>query len=136
MDGSKLKLKVVTPSNVLIETECDAVYSTGANGMFGVLLNHAPMMCPLAIGITKYVNDGKEFYLTTLGGIFQIDSNVVTILSDNAELGSDIDVQRAEAAKAKAESVLFSSDAARDDVLKAELKLAKALARLKAALHS
>ena len=135
MSDSRLNLKVVTPSGVLLEEEdCEAVYSTSESGVFGVLPQHIPMMCPLTIGITKYVKNKETKYLTTLGGIFQIENNNVTILSDNAELGEKIDVQRAKAAQERAEAILLSTKSSDTEVLKAQFKLAKALARLNAAL--
>ncbi len=136
MGENKLKLKVITPIGILLEDECDAVYSTSTQGEFGVLPDHIPMTTTLGVGYTKYVKSGKETYLTTLGGVFQIENNEVTILSDTAELGEDIDVAQANAEKQKAEALLAEHLADEANMTVAQISLAKALARLKVAVKS
>lgn len=136
MSDKKLKLRVVTPTKILIETECDAVYSTAENGEFGVLPGHIPMTTTLAVGYTKFVNNGEETYFTTLGGVFQIEHDVVTILSDTAEFGDDIDIAKAKEEKIKAEAILAEHTPDEANMTVAEIALAKSLARLKVAMKT
>ena len=136
MSEKKLTLKVITPIRVLLETECDAIYSTAVDGEFGVLPGHIPMTTTLGVGYTKYVNDKEEIYFTTLGGIFQIENDTVTILSDIAELGDEIDVVKAEDERKRAEAALAEHTPDEANMTKAEISLAKALARLKVAMKA
>jgi len=128
---SKLSLKIITPEKTLLETEADAVYSTSVDGQFGVLPGHVPYMTPLGIGVTEYIVDSKRNYVSTIGGIFQVKDNVITVLTDNAELGDKIDTVRANAAKERAEARLKTTSQ-EIDVDRAQLALAKAMARIHA----
>ena len=136
MSEKKLTLHVITPTGIILETKCDAVYSTSVNGEFGVLPGHIPMTTSLGIGYTKYINDKEEKYLTTMGGIFQIENDEVTIISDTAELGEDIDVAKVKADKQKAEAALAEHTADEANMTVNQIALAKSLARLKVALKT
>ena len=136
MSDKKLKLTVITPTGILLEEECDSVFSTSTQGEFGVLPGHIPMTTTLAIDCTKYIQNGEEKYLTTLGGIFQIENDNVTILSDMAELGDQIDVAMANAEKQRAEALLAEQLPDESNMTIAQISLAKALARLKVAMKS
>lgn len=129
----KLKLKVITPAKVLYEdTGIDAVYSTAVDGDFGVMPGHIPYMAPLAIGVSKFVKGGKAKYISTMGGVFQVQNNEVLILTDEAEFGEDIDVPRARASKERAEARLGTGKHD-TDTRRAQIALARASARIKAA---
>lgn len=131
----KLKLKVITPAKVVLEDSgVDAVYSTAIDGDFGVMPGHIPYMTPLSIGVSKFVKNGKSHYISTMGGVFQVEKNEVLILTDEAELGENIDVSRAKAAKERAEVLLGKGQDI--DVQRAEIALARAIARIKAANKS
>ena len=131
---AKLKLKVITPAKVLFESDnVDAVYSTAVDGEFGVMPGHIPYMTPLAIGVSKYVKGSEARYISTLGGIFQVKNNEVLILTDEAEFGEDIDIPRAKASKERAEARIAKQTQDDVDIHRAEIALAKALARMKAA---
>ena len=134
MGDKKLTLKVITPIRQLLETECDAVFSTSTDGEFGILPGHIPMTTTLGVGYTKYVLDGEEKYLTTLGGILQVEDDNVTVLSDTAELGEEIDVAKANAEKQRAEALLAEQTPDEANITVAEISLAKALARLNVAM--
>ncbi len=136
MSDKKLNLKVITPTGILLEEECDAVFSTSETGEFGVLPGHIPMTITLGVGYTKYLKNKEEKYLTTLGGIFQVENNNVIILSDTAELGEDIDVAKANAEKQRAEALLSEHQADEANMTVAQISLAKALARLKVAVKT
>jgi len=136
MSDKKLTLKVITPKGILIDTVCDAVYSTSETGEFGVLPGHIPMTTNLAVGYTKFITDKNETYMTTLGGIFQVENDEVTILSDTAELGSDIDVAQAKADKQKAEAILAEHTIDEANMTVTQIALAKSLARLKVAVKT
>lgn len=130
MSDKKLHLKITTHEKVVFDADVDEIYSKSTQGEFGVLPNHIPFMCPLDIGITKIVTDGKPELFTTMGGIFQLKDNEALILTQTAERAEEIDVTRAEEAKRRAEERLENST--NDvDVERAEIALARAIIRLK-----
>jgi F-type H+-transporting ATPase subunit epsilon len=130
--NKKLNLKIITPDKILVDEQADIVSSVSVDGEFAVLPDHVPYMTALNIGVTKYKNDSKEEYVSTIGGIFQIDDNNVTILTEAAELGEEIDIPRAKAAQDRAEARLRQA-VVETDVDRAQTALARALVRLKAA---
>ena len=127
-----IKLKVITHEKIVFEQDVDAVYSQGVNGRFGVLKNHIPFVTALDVGVTKVTNGNEATYITTMGGIFQFKDNEATILTDLAELGDDIDLARARQAKERAEERL-KSKAEEMQLIRAQVSLSKALARISAA---
>ena len=131
--SKKINLKIITHETELFNEEVDAIYSKSVEGEFGILPDHQPFMSALDIGVTRAEKEGSMEYFRTMGGIFQFKDNEALILTDLAEKGSDIDVTRAKSAKERAEARLGSHDVEIDNV-RAQIALAKAMARLKAAL--
>lgn len=132
--SKKINLKIITHEEELFNEEVDGIYSKSVEGEFGILPDHQPFMSALDIGVTRAEKDGKMEYFTTMGGIFQFKNNEALILTDLAERGSDIDVTRAKSAKERAEARLGSHETEIDNA-RAQIALAKAMARLKAALQ-
>lgn len=130
--SKKLNLKIITPQKILLEEEVDAVYSISTDGQFGILPDHISYMTPLDVGVTEYIKDSKKEFISTIGGILQVKDNVVMILSDNAELGEQIDITRANAAKERAETRLRTG-ATDVDADRAQTALSRAIARIHAA---
>lgn len=129
-----MKLKIVTPERTVVEQDVDAVYGKTVDGSVGILPKHVPMVTPLDIGVMSYVKDGrKEFLaLAVMGGMLYTDGQHVTVLSDAAELSSEIDTVRAQHAKDRAEAALHKREDDNNIVL-AEQALSRALTRLSAA---
>ena len=133
MSDKKINLKIITHESEVFNEDVDAVYSKGVDGEFGILPDHIPFMSALDIGVTK-IEKGNNFeYITTMGGIFQFKDNQALILTDVAEKGKDIDVTRAKSAKERAEARIGHPDSELDNA-RAQIALAKAIARLKAAV--
>lgn len=132
MTRERLNLKIMTHERVFVDEQVDAVFSRAIDGEFGILPNHIAFMTALGIGVTRYLKDNNHEFVSTIGGIFQVSNNNVTVLADTAELGKEIDLTRAKAAKERAEARLRL--APKDiDVNRAEIALARAIARIKAA---
>ena len=126
-----IKIKVITHEKVVFEDTVDEFSTQGLDGRFGILPHHIAITSALDIGVTKIIKEGKPIFMTTMGGILQFKDNVAVILTDAAERGQDIDVKRAELAKERAEARLKAHDKP-EEISKAQISLAKALARLKA----
>ncbi|MEI8128208.1 MAG: F0F1 ATP synthase subunit epsilon [bacterium] len=127
----KLHLKITTHEKVVFDADVDEIYTKGTQGEFGILPNHIPFMSALDVGVTKVVIDGKPEYFTTMGGVFQLKDNEALILTQTAEKGAEIDIERAAEAKKRAEERL-ENETDTSDVQRAEVALSRALARLKA----
>src|SRR5690348_8828928 len=102
-----IRLKIVTPERVVLETEVDSVTLTTQSGVITVLPNHIPLVSNLAPGEVHYKKAGQEELLAISGGFVEVKSgNEVLLLADSAEFGHEIDLTRAEAARAKAQRFL------------------------------
>ena len=132
MPEKTIHFKLVTPEKIVFEDDVEAVYAKGVKGSFGILPNHIPFMSTLSIDIAKIVKNGEEIIFSVMGGAFQFKNNEAVILTEAAEIGSDIDTARAQLAKERAEAALGKAETSKDVKL-ANNALARAMARLKAA---
>ena len=127
-------LKIITHERIVFEGEVDEIVIQAQTGQMGILKDHIPMTTVLEIGVTKVRQGDKERFFDTMGDVFQFKDDVATILTDVCESGSDIDVTRANDAKARAEARLAEGNA-KIDSQRAQAALSRSLARLKAALN-
>ena len=81
---SKFNLTILTPKGVVFDDQVVSIVAPGANGFFGVLANHAPMIAATTAGVLK-VADGKDRYFAMGSGIVEVAQNNVNILADSAE---------------------------------------------------
>ncbi|MBW7882254.1 MAG: F0F1 ATP synthase subunit epsilon [Caldilineaceae bacterium] len=101
-----IAVDIVTPEKLLFSGEVDMVTLPGTNGQMGVLHGHAPLLTTLDIGeIILHRAEGNEF-LAVSGGVVEVRPDKVTILADTAEPSEEIDAERAEAARTRAERLL------------------------------
>lgn len=130
-----MKLKILTPEKVVLDETVETIQAKAVDGAFGVLNKHIPMITPLDIAVLTYTltgdgNDEKK-PVAVMGGLFQTDGDEAIVLTDAAELVSDIDALRAQQAKERAEARLREKTE-KVDVQRAEMSLARALVRLQA----
>ena len=128
--SQKLKLSVVTPQKQLISEEVDQVNAPGSEGDFGILYDHAPFLTSLRSGQLSYENDGEFTTLVIGGGYLEVTDNRVTILAETREFVHEIDRERAERARSKAEEKLSNPNLSEEEFSKAQKKLFRAIARL------
>jgi len=91
---------------MVFEGDVDIVVLPGTAGEMGVLPHHAPLLTTLNYGVIKVRIKGKEEIFTVAGGVAEIQPDIVTVLADAAENVREIDLNRAEAARKRAEEVL------------------------------
>lgn len=127
--ANKTRLRIVTPTKELYNDEADMVIMRTAVGDIGVLSGHQPLTTTLGYGVLRIMNGEEEINSTVFGGFVNVSPEVVTLLTDAAEWIDDIDIDRAAAAKERAEKRLQSGDAD-TDIMRAELALRRALIRL------
>ena len=129
-----LTLEIITGERRLLRQEdVDEVVAPGALGEMGILPHHAPLITSLAPGElrVKTAQDVEEYFIS--GGFLEVHADEVTVLADAAEHGSEIDAERAEAARQRAlERLEQASDA---DRARAQAALARSLQRLRVVEH-
>jgi F-type H+-transporting ATPase subunit epsilon len=127
-----MRVELVSPERILFTGEAEMVICrTVDGGDIAFLTGHAPFLGALTIGIVRIkLVDGGEERVAVHGGFVEVSNDVVTILSDVAELASQIDVERARRAKEAAEQALRETD----DV-DHEAQLRRAHVRLELAAH-
>lgn len=105
-----LHVEVVSPERILWTGEAEMVTArTIGGGDIAFLTGHAPFVGALDIGkVTIRPDEGSDELVAVHGGFVEVSNNKVTILSDVAELASQIDVARAQAAADRAEAALRS----------------------------
>jgi F-type H+-transporting ATPase subunit epsilon len=91
---------------MVFEGDVDIVVLPGSAGEMGVLPNHAPLLTTLNYGVIKVRTKDEEEIFTVAGGVAEIQPDIVTVLADAAENVAEIDLDRAEAARKRAEEVL------------------------------
>jgi F-type H+-transporting ATPase subunit epsilon len=114
--AANIHLEVVTPEKIVVSEEAQIVASPGSLGEFGVLSGHTPFLTTLKTGMIRYTDSsGKENFVFVSGGFAEALPDKVTVLAESAEKSSDIDVNRAKEALARAEKRL-AEDRAREDI--------------------
>lgn len=99
-------LEIATPAKLAATETVDEVVIPGAEGYFGVLPGHAPLLATVGIGALTYRTGGREHHLAMFGGFAEVRSDKVIILADIAERPDEIDRARAERARERAEARL------------------------------
>jgi len=124
-----LRLEFVTPERALVHEDVDEVEIPGEDGYFGVLPGHAPLLAALRPGELWYRKGGEKKYAFVAGGFAEVLPDRVAILAQVAEKAEDIDAQRAEASKRRAEDRL-ARPTADMDAERARIALLRSLMRL------
>lgn len=126
------QLRVVTPEGEVLQEDVEFVLVPGEDGEIGFLPNHSPLIAGLNAGVLRYNISSTKKKVALSGGFVEVADNQATILADTAEKGEMIDLDRAIAAKERAEKRL-SLKTMETDIKRAEFALRRALARISAA---
>lgn len=135
-DGwGRILLEVVTPDRQVLSVEVDEVSAPGAEGYFGVLPGHLPFITTLGQGELGYRIGNQWEYLAITWGYAEVLPNKVSILTQTAEMAEEVDIERAERAKRRAEERLreWSTATADIDFERAAAALERASIRLQVA---
>jgi F-type H+-transporting ATPase subunit epsilon len=131
--ADRLTLEVATPTRLIVSESVDEVVVPGCEGYFGVLPGHAPFLTTLGIGELSYRVGNDTRRLATSGGFAEVRNDKVIVLADTAERPDEIDRERAERARQRAEQRLAGRTADDVDYTRAAAALARALSRLEVA---
>jgi len=134
-----LQLQIVSADRSLVnERQVDEVEIPGADGYFGVLPGHTPLLAVLGTGELWYrqgPGDANKHYLVIAFGFAEVQPDRVTILAQVAEKADEIDIARAEAAKRRAEERV-AGPVVDTDFARARIAMMKALIRLQVATRA
>ena len=127
-----LQLQIVSADRSLVNERVDEVVIPGADGYFGVLPGHAPLLALLGAGELWYRQGQDKHFLAIAFGFAEVLPDRVTILAQIAEKADEIDIARAEASKKRAEERLMSPGMEMD-FERARIAMLKSLIRLQVA---
>ncbi|HXU86164.1 MAG TPA: F0F1 ATP synthase subunit epsilon [Verrucomicrobiae bacterium] len=128
-----LHLEIVTPEKLAYEGEVDSVQLPGSEGELGVLPHHAPLISTLGAGELRLRKGGEDEYFAIVGGFLQVLPDKVVVMAETADMASEIDLERAQEARQKAEQVLESGYVEGADLAAARASLQAALIRIRVA---
>jgi F-type H+-transporting ATPase subunit epsilon len=127
---NKFHLIIITPERELFSGEVVELNCEGNDGHFGILPNHAPMITTLVPTVINFEDVmGKKYKAVTSDGVFKINNNKATLLCNSAEWPEEIDRERAEKAKQRAEGRL-KEKSLETDLKRAQFALLRSIARL------
>jgi F-type H+-transporting ATPase subunit epsilon len=129
---TSLTLEIVTPDRLLVREQVDEVEIPGAEGYFGVLPGHTPLLATLQVGELWYRKGQEKTYLVVAFGFAEVLPDRVTILAQVAEKAEEVDVVRARSARERAEGLLTRPQMEMD-FERARIALLKSLIRLQVA---
>lgn len=129
----RILLEIVTPERKLLGREVEEVVLPGAEGELGILPGHTELLTLLKPGRLEF-RDGASVEAYAIGGGFaEVGHTKVVVLADTAEAAAEIDLERAKAARARAEKQLGELEMTSEHYAAAEAALARATARIEVA---
>ena len=127
-----LRLEIITAECQVFADDVNTVVAPGVEGELGILPHHAPLITMLKPGEILIRKDSEETYMSVSGGFLEVRPDKILILADACERAEEIDIERAEAAKRRAEERL-KTRTPELDVAQVQAALLRSLVRLKVA---
>jgi F-type H+-transporting ATPase subunit epsilon len=125
-------LEIVTPERVIYSGQVASLQAPGSEGSFGVLAGHMPLLASLQVGLLRFAEEGgNEVQMAVSGGFTEVGREQVTVLAETAERAEEVDIQRAESSRQRAEERLARRHEEQVDVTRAQAALSRAINRLK-----
>ena len=126
-----IQCDIITQERIVFSGQVDSVNLPGVEGRMGILPNHSPLLTMLDFGEVMVRTAGHEEYFAIGGGFLEVQPDHVTILADSAEQADEIDIERAEQARQRAEEVMRTGvkddpdriAAVRASLLKAQIRV-------------
>ncbi|MEJ6400364.1 F0F1 ATP synthase subunit epsilon [Nicoliella lavandulae] len=138
-DNSVLTVSIVTPDGMVYQNDqAQLVIVKTKTGELGIMHDHLPVIASLEVdeARVKYDN-GKEDEIAVNGGFVEFSNNVLTIIADSAEKRGDIDVERAERARERAQQKIQEAQQKHDsdEITRGQIALQRAVNRIHVARH-
>jgi F-type H+-transporting ATPase subunit epsilon len=128
-----LQLEIVTPERRAYSGTVDAVVVPGIEGELGILPHHAPLISTLGVGVLRMRSGGQEEEFAIAGGFLQVRPDKVVVLAETADMASEIDLERAQAARREAERAIAEGFVEPADLARARASLQRALLHISVA---
>ena len=129
---NSFRLQIVTPEGLKLDTEAEILHLRTSEGYVSIRAKHTDYIAVLDIGIVTITVNGEERKAACGGGFLNVSKGDARLIATSFEYAEDIDVARAQAARARAEAqIAAGKEAGQIDL--AKVKLARALNRLKVA---
>jgi len=128
-----LRLDIVTMEGIIFSGDVDMVVAPGSGGELGILPRHAPLMTTLSYGELHARRGDETLYFAIGGGFMEVLPYQVTVMADSAERAEEIDLERAEAARRRAEERLRDRSRSAEELARAQAALHRSLVRIKVA---
>jgi F-type H+-transporting ATPase subunit epsilon len=126
-----LRLEVVTPERVVYTDDVDMVIAPATEGYVGILPHHAPLLTTLGPGEFRVKKGGVEEVLAVFGGFMDVRGDRVVVLTEDAEHAEEIDAQRAQVARDRAQQALQAGPMSAAEEARARASLQRALVRIR-----
>ncbi len=130
--ASTIRMELVTPERLVLSEDVDEAVLPGFEGEFGVLPGHTQFLAILNIGILRYRKGSETRKVALGGGYAEVTPERVVVMADTAEHADEIDVERAERARDRAEAALKTLSLDDEAYAKAYAELQRALVRMAA----
>ena len=125
-------LQIATPDGVEYDGMAESLLVRTSDGDVEILASHTDLIASVATGRVRVLYHGTERFASASGGFVSVTKDEVKLVCTTFEFADQIDLKRAEAAKAHAEELLRQAKGDRD-IKKAEASLSRALNRIKVA---
>jgi F-type H+-transporting ATPase subunit epsilon len=131
--ADEIQLRIVTPSEELLDERVTEVTAPGTVGEFGVLPDHAAFLSSLEIGRLSYRTSGAAHHIAVRGGFAEVANNIMTVLADDAARSADINAGAARESLQAAEQALAKLSPVDPEYAQVDAERQWAVARLEVA---
>ena len=125
-------LEIVTPDGSAFDGMAESLLVRTTEGDVEILASHADYLATVATGRTRLIINGEEKFASSQGGFLSVTGGEVRLVATTFEFAEEIDLERAKAARDRAEEALSRAKDARDIEL-AKVRLSRALNRINVA---
>ena len=126
-----LNVRVITPDKVVWDASAEEIILPSSTGQLGILVDHAPLLTALDIGVMRLKAEGNWTSIVLMEGFAEVEANKVTILCNGAEEGSSIDPKTAQEELEK-NTLLVDEAETKKEKIEATIELRKSKARVQA----
>jgi F-type H+-transporting ATPase subunit epsilon len=126
-----LNVRVITPDRVVWDANADEIILPSSSGQLGILVDHAPLLTALEIGVMRLKAEDKWISIVLMEGFAEVENNKVTILCNGAEEGRTIDRSLAQVELEKV-TLLVDQATTKKEKIEATIQLRRSKARLQA----
>ncbi|MDP2743505.1 MAG: F0F1 ATP synthase subunit epsilon [Dehalococcoidia bacterium] len=128
---STFRLEIVTAEKEVYADDVELLVAPGVEGELGILPHHAPLMTMLQPGELRIKKGGEEIIMCVSGGFLEVRPDKAIVLADTAERAEEIDIERAVAARCRAEEKIKGAKGTEAALIEAALR--RSMVRIKVA---